>query len=217
MDTPSSFASVPASPQWSIWPWVMRIFSISTPCWDAAAFSRPRSPPGSTNAPLLVDVHHSNVQFCCNGVTGMIEALRGGGSFILSFEFGEQRRRRGLFPRLFAGAFGFVAGELADTPPDADAPGRRGPCPHHDSIIAETPPPRPFPSPVCWRRRLRRVRACRRSPRCGSAGHGRALHARRFHIRADGAPAPAPILAAPPWDASAPPPVPRSYHPNVRG
>jgi hypothetical protein len=32
------------------------------------------SPPGSTKAPCIVSVHHSSVQFCCNGVTGMIAA-----------------------------------------------------------------------------------------------------------------------------------------------
>ena len=40
--------------------------------------SRGRSPPGSTKAPRIVAVHHSKVQFCCSGVTGMIAARSGG-------------------------------------------------------------------------------------------------------------------------------------------
>ena len=38
--TPSSSARIPADPQWSMWPWVSRIFSIVTPACAAAAFSR---------------------------------------------------------------------------------------------------------------------------------------------------------------------------------
>ncbi len=49
-----------------------------TLCCAAAAFSRDKSPPGSTNAPRIVAVHHNKVQFCCNGVTGMIVAFSGG-------------------------------------------------------------------------------------------------------------------------------------------
>ena len=75
---PNSFASTPASPQWSIWPCVMRIFSSSTPDLATAALSLSRSPPGSTSAPLLVAVHQISEQFCCSGVTGTIPAFMGG-------------------------------------------------------------------------------------------------------------------------------------------
>ena len=47
-------------------------------CLGGGRLERGRSPPGSVKAPRIVFVHHSRVQFCCSGVTGMMAALRGG-------------------------------------------------------------------------------------------------------------------------------------------
>src|SRR5947208_2471670 len=49
-----------------------------TPAWFAAALRRGSSPPTSMKAPRIVFVHQIKVQFCWNGVTGMIAARSGG-------------------------------------------------------------------------------------------------------------------------------------------
>ena len=52
-------------------------FHFLIPAFSIACFSRGRSPPGSTNTPSIVRVHHSSEQFCSKAVTGTIAARRG--------------------------------------------------------------------------------------------------------------------------------------------
>jgi hypothetical protein len=62
-----------------MWPWVIQIFSTSSPCSAMALSSRGTSPPGSITAAFLVAVHQTMVQFCCSGVTGAMMARMGAG------------------------------------------------------------------------------------------------------------------------------------------
>src|SRR3954466_3742483 len=57
-----------------MWPWVSQICSTATSACLIAARMSGTSPPGSITTAFLVASHHNSVQFCWNGVTGMIAA-----------------------------------------------------------------------------------------------------------------------------------------------
>jgi len=77
MGAPVRAFSSAVPPAWSMWPWVIQIFSTVRPCWVMAAISRGISPPGSITAAFFVFSHQTTVQFCCSGVTGAMIALIG--------------------------------------------------------------------------------------------------------------------------------------------
>ena len=56
---------------------MIRIFSTLMPTFVTAALTWSTSPPGSTTAPTMLTGSQSSVQFCWNGVTGTMAALRG--------------------------------------------------------------------------------------------------------------------------------------------
>jgi hypothetical protein len=60
-----------------MWPWVSQMPVGVMPVCSMALRMLATSPPGSMTTPSLVFVHHSSVQFCWNGVTGMMPARIG--------------------------------------------------------------------------------------------------------------------------------------------
>ena len=74
--TPSSSARIPADPQWSIWPWVSRIFSIFTPAWAVPLSASACRPPDRRTRPAssLCTTARCN---SAAAVTGMIAARSG--------------------------------------------------------------------------------------------------------------------------------------------
>ena len=61
--TPSSSAKMPADPQWSMWPWVSRIFSMVTPCFCWGPLWVRKSPLGSGTLPPFVLVPPTSGHF----------------------------------------------------------------------------------------------------------------------------------------------------------